>query len=176
MECKNCGTTNNDNAKFCSGCGADLSLQNAGEGLDMNAQQSIAYNAPPQNQNYNQNQNFNQNYNYNQNQGYNQNYTQNQNYNYNQNPGQNPNYGYNPYQNNMQDPGKGLAIAALVLGIVSFFCFPIITGVLGIVFGAAAKSKGCRSGMATAGIVCGAVGLGLWILMLIAGFSFIPFF
>ncbi|MBQ7049900.1 MAG: zinc-ribbon domain-containing protein [Firmicutes bacterium] len=30
MECKNCGTTNQDNAKFCSGCGADLSLQNAG--------------------------------------------------------------------------------------------------------------------------------------------------
>lgn len=148
MECKNCGTTNQDNAKFCSGCGADLSLQNAGEGLDMNAGQSIAYNVPPQNQNYN----------------------------YNQAPGQNMNYGYPPYQNNVQDPGKGLAIAALVLGIVSFFCFPIITGVLGIVFGGVAKSKGCRSGMATAGIVCGAVGLGLWFIMLIAGFSIVPFF
>ncbi len=188
MECKKCGTTNQDNAKFCCGCGADLSLQNAGEGLDMDAQQSVVYNVPPQNQNYEQSQNFNpnfnqnfnqnytQNYNYNQNQGYDPNYTQNQNYNYNQNPGQNPNYGYNPYQNNMQDPGKGLAIAALVLGIVSFFCFPIITGVLGIVFGGVAKSKGCRSGMATAGIVCGAIGLGLWFVMLIAGFSFMPFF
>jgi len=162
MECKNCGTTNQDNAKFCSGCGADLSLQNAGEGLDMNAGQSISYNVPPQNQNYEQNQNFNQHY--------------NQNYNYNQAPGQNMNYGYPPYQNNVQDPGKGLAIAALVLGIVSFFCFPIITGVLGIVFGGVAKSKGCRSGMATAGIVCGAVGLGLWFIMLIAGFSIVPFF
>lgn len=162
MQCKNCGTTNQDNAKFCSGCGADLSLQNAGEGLDMNAGQSIAYNVPPQNQNYEQNQNFNQHY--------------NQNYNYNQAPGQNMNYGYPPYQNNVQDPGKGLAIAALVLGIVSFFCFPIITGVLGIVFGGVAKSKGCRSGMATAGIVCGAVGLGLWFIMLIAGFSIVPFF
>ena len=148
MECKNCGTTNQDNAKFCSGCGADLSLQNAGEGLDMNAGQSIAYNVPPQNQNYN----------------------------YNQAPCQNMNYGYPPYQNNVQDPGKGLAIAALVLGIVSFFCYPIITGVLGIVFGGVAKSKGCRSGMATAGIVCGAVGLGLWFIMLIAGFSIVPFF
>ncbi len=148
MQCKKCGTTNQDNAKFCSGCGADLSLQNAGEGLDMNAGQSISYNVPPQNQNYN----------------------------YNQAPGQNMNYGYPPYQNNVQDPGKGLAIAALVLGIVSFFCFPIITGVLGIVFGGVAKSKGCRSGMATAGIVCGAVGLGLWFIMLIAGFSIVPFF
>jgi len=162
MQCKKCGTTNQDNAKFCSGCGADLSLQNAGEGLDMNAGQSISYNVPPQNQNYEQNQNFNQHY--------------NQNYNYNQAPGQNMNYGYPPYQNNVQDPGKGLAIAALVLGIVSFFCFPIITGVLGIVFGGVAKSKGCRSGMATAGIVCGAVGLGLWFIMLIAGFSIVPFF
>lgn len=148
MQCKKCGTTNQDNAKFCSGCDADLSLQNAGEGLDMNAGQSISYNVPPQNQNYN----------------------------YNQAPGQNMNYGYPPYQNNVQDPGKGLAIAALVLGIVSFFCFPIITGVLGIVFGGVAKSKGCRSGMATAGIVCGAVGLGLWFIMLIAGFSIVPFF
>ena len=65
-------------------------LQNAGEGLDMNAGQSISYNVPPQNQNYN----------------------------YNQAPGQNMNYGYPPYQNNVQDPGKGLAIAALVLSII----------------------------------------------------------
>ena len=70
MQCKNCGTTNQDNAKFCSGCGADLSLQNAGEGLDMNAGQSIAYNVPPQNQNYEQNQNFNQHYNQNYNYQY----------------------------------------------------------------------------------------------------------
>ena len=64
-------------------------------------------------------------------------------------------------------PGKGLAIASMVLGIVSFFCFPVITGILAVVFGAISKSKGCRSGMATAGIVCGIIGVALWLLMLI---------
>lgn len=157
MECKKCGTQNQDNAKFCSGCGADLSLQNAGEGLDMNAQQQVVYTLPQQNQDYNQN------------------YNQNPNYNYNQGQPQNQNYGYNPYQPQAPNPGQGLAIAAMVLGIVSFFCFPIITGTLGIIFGCVAKGKGCRNGMATAGIICGAIGIGLWLIMLILGFSFMPF-
>lgn len=65
-------------------------------------------------------------------------------------------------------PGNGLAIAGLILGIVSFLCFPAITGTLGIIFGAVAKSKGNTSGMATAGIVCGAIGVALWLIMLIA--------
>lgn len=75
---------------------------------------------------------------------------------------------YNAPAGKVAEPGKGLAIASLVLGIVSFLCFPYITGVLGIIFGGVAKSKGCRSGMATAGIACGVVGVGLWLLMLIA--------
>ena len=66
------------------------------------------------------------------------------------------------------NPGIGLAIAGMVLGIISFLCFPMITGVLAIIFGAVAKSKGCTSGMATAGIVCGVIGVALWLLMLIA--------
>lgn len=106
MECKNCGTTNQDNAKFCSGCGADLSLQNAGEGLDANAQQQ-AYTAPQQNQNYTQAPNY-------------------QAPNYNQ--GQPQGYGFNAAP--VADPGNGMAIAAMVLGIVSFFCFPAITVLL----------------------------------------------
>ena len=65
-------------------------------------------------------------------------------------------------------PGKGLAIAGMILGIVSLLCFPYITGVLGVIFGAVAKSKGCKSGMATAGIVCGVIGIALWLVMLIA--------
>ena len=68
-----------------------------------------------------------------------------------------------------------MAIAAMVLGIVSFFCFPAITGALGIIFGCVAKGKGSRSGMALAGIICGAIGIALWLLMLILGFSFLPF-
>ena len=70
------------------------------------------------------------------------------------------------------EKGKGMAIASLVLGIVSFFCFPVITGTLGIIFGAVAKSQGSKRGMATAGIVCGILGLIAWIIMLAAGASF----
>lgn len=73
-------------------------------------------------------------------------------------------------------PGKGLAIASMVCGIVSFFCFGIILGVLAVIFGAVAKNKGYTGGMATAGIVLGVVGLGLYIVMLVAcGMPIIPF-
>ena len=166
MECKNCGTSNQDNAKFCAGCGADLSLQNAGEGLNINVKEQQVYTAPQQDQNYTQNYNQAPNY---QNPQYNQNYNQY----YNQ--GQPQGYGYNTAPIAPPAAGKGMAIAALVLGIVSFFCFPAITGTLGIIFGCVAKGKGCRSGMATAGIICGAIGIALWIIMLILGFSFMPF-
>ena len=69
-------------------------------------------------------------------------------------------------------PGKGLAIAGMICGILTLtlFCFfyiSLFTGILAIVFGAVAKGKGCRSGMATAGIVCGSIGLGLMLIFLI---------
>lgn len=90
--------------------------------------------------------------------------------NYNQpNYNQNQYANYNPaYQNKGQD-GKGFAIAGLVCGIVSLFCFAFICGTLGIVFGCVARSKGYKGGMSIAGIVCGAVGIILWVLMLIGG-------
>lgn len=69
---------------------------------------------------------------------------------------------------NVSEPGKGLAIAGMVCGIVSFFCFGFITGLLGVIFGAVAKSKGCKSGMATAGIVCGVLGVVFWLISLLA--------
>ena len=72
---------------------------------------------------------------------------------------------------NSQD-GKGFAIASLVLGIVSFFCFAYIAGTLGIIFGITAKKKGYKGGMATAGIVCGIIGIVLYLLMLIGGILF----
>lgn len=77
-------------------------------------------------------------------------------------------YQQNGYQQPVSQPGKGLAIAGMILGIISFFCFPAITGALGIIFGAVAKSKGYRGGMATAGIVCGVIGIVLWLIMLFA--------
>ncbi len=123
MVCKNCGTENQPNSKFCAGCGTPLE----------EAQSTQNTYAQPQE----------------------------------------PTYNY-AAPNNMQPasvPGKGFAISGMVLGIVSFFCFPAITGILGIIFGALAKKKGYRGGMATAGIVCGIVGVALWLLMLIGGWG-----
>lgn len=82
---------------------------------------------------------------------------------------QNPVFNNAPVQN-APLPGKGMAIASLVLGIVSFLCFPIVTGVLAIIFGGVAKSKGYTGGMATAGLICGILGLALWVLMLMGIF------
>ena len=76
-------------------------------------------------------------------------------------------------------PGKGFAIAGMVLGIVSlvtFWCYGFIAGILGIVFGGVAKSKGFKGGMATAGIVCGAIAICIWLVMfLIAGSAIAAF-
>ena len=56
-------------------------------------------------------------------------------------------------------PGKGLAVASMVFGIVSFFFVPSVTGTLAIIFGCVAKSKGYRIGLETAGIACGIIGI-----------------
>lgn len=64
---------------------------------------------------------------------------------------------------------KIFSIIGMVAGILALvFCWipgvsfmGLIFGSIGIVFGAIAKSKGGKSGMATAGIVCGAIGCGL---------------
>ena len=81
--------------------------------------------------------------------------------------------GYTQNPEPVKQSGMGLAIAGMICGILSFLCLWYITGPLGIVFGAIAKSKGCRSGMATAGIVCGAIGtvlsLVLMVIVLIVG-------
>lgn len=88
-----------------------------------------------------------------------------------------PEPNYNTYNEAPQVPnqepqdGKGFAIASLVLGILSFFCFAYIAGTLGIIFGIIAKNKGYKGGMATAGIICGAIGIVLYIVLMIAGFS-----
>ncbi|MBE6985562.1 MAG: DUF4190 domain-containing protein [Ruminococcaceae bacterium] len=66
-----------------------------------------------------------------------------------------------------QPPAHGFALTSMILGIGSFFIMPIVTGILAICFGASAKKKGNRESMATAGIVCGSIGLALWILMII---------
>ena len=144
MICEKCGTFNNDDAVFCTTCGADLKNQ-----------APVAPAAPVQQPPYQQNPYQNP---------------------YQQNPYQQNPYQQNPYQSapaaQESTPGKGLAVVAMIMGIASlvFCCLYVVSwipAVLGIIFGAIAKSKGCTSGMATAGIVLGAIGLGLVLLMVI---------
>lgn len=67
-----------------------------------------------------------------------------------------------------------MAVAALVLGIVSIvFSFiglgivGLIPGIVGVVLGIIAKKK-APSGMATAGLVCSIIGVAITLLMLLA--------
>jgi hypothetical protein len=150
MLCKFCGTNNPDGATFCANCGS---------GLEASTTQ-YSYNEPTYSQqNYNQGQ-----------------YSQNQYSNpYNQ-PDAYQNMYQNPYANysvNPSNPGLGFAIAGMVCGIISLFCFAYILGTLGIIFGAVSKNKGCENGMATAGIVCGIIGIVLWVLFQIFSIGFL---
>ncbi len=69
-----------------------------------------------------------------------------------------------------QMPGRGMAIASLVLGILSLVCCGLLPGILAVIFGCVAQYKGNTSHMATAGIVCGIIGslLALIVLSVIA--------
>lgn len=89
-----------------------------------------------------------------------------------------PNYNqyanYNPAPQSQE--GKNYAIAGLVCGIISFFCFAFILGTLGIVFGCLARKKGYKGGMSIAAIICGAAGIILWIITMPAAFASLGLF
>lgn len=128
-------------------------------------------------ENFNNQQNNQQNNQYNQqNDQYNQQYNQPQ---YNQQQYNQPQYNqpnnYNNYNNyapnqyqQPQDNSRGLAIASLVLGIVSFFCCGSVCSIVGIVLGVLSrKKKPTDNGMATAGIVLSIIALAIWAIYLI---------
>ena len=70
-------------------------------------------------------------------------------------------------QGNGSQPGKGAAVASLVLGIVSivFWVFGIgavvglVTGIIGLICSSNSKKQGFSGGMQTAGFVCSLIGL-----------------
>jgi hypothetical protein len=82
-----------------------------------------------------------------------------------------PNYGYPTTPTAPQNrTGNGLGTASMVCGIISivmFWPFGFILGLLGIIFGAVARSKGLRNGQTIAGIVTGSFGLALFLLILL---------
>lgn len=117
-----------------------------------------------------------------------------QNYNYNQQninqqgyvPPQQGGYGYQQYTPYPQQPSQGMAIASLVIGIVSivfaavtaFLPFFAIVPIIGIILGALHKGKHLPvgKGVSTAGIITSIVGLILpvviFILCIVLIFSF----
>lgn len=68
---------------------------------------------------------------------------------------------------------KGMAIASMVLGIVSIVALclngfvSIVAAIVAIVLGIIHNKKNRKNGMATAGIVCGIVALVLFVLLVI---------
>lgn len=83
-------------------------------------------------------------------------------------------YGQPPYGQKPND-GKGMSIAALVLGICGLVIpwAGFVASILGIVFGIIGRSKsvacyGRASGMATAGLVTGIVGTAFGLIWIIA--------
>ena len=75
-------------------------------------------------------------------------------------------------------PGKGLGVAAMVLGIISLVLFcvwylaipcAIVGAALGGVAQSKAKAAGVKNGMAVAGITCSCIALGVAILFLLLG-------
>lgn len=89
------------------------------------------------------------------------------------NPNSNGNYYQNPYNNTKPNPNnQGMAIASMVCGILSIctcWCYGIVGLILAILalvfYGIHKKSNpGVKSGVATAGLVCGIVGLVLSIV------------
>lgn len=81
----------------------------------------------------------------------------------NQQNNSNGNFYQQYYQMPVQPIGKGLSIAALVLGIISIAMVSLVAGVVGIVLGARARAQTSRAygratSMATAGFVCSIIG------------------
>ena len=79
--------------------------------------------------------------------------------------------------NNTTQPTKssGLAIASMVLGIVSLvlFCIPYVcfpAGIVGIILGGVSlgTKKGGR-GMAIAGLVCSLIAMAVYIILVLSG-------
>lgn len=77
-----------------------------------------------------------------------------------------------PYKNTPPEEPSGMAIASLVLGIISVVIscagYNIITAILAIIFGAIHLGKRrSRRGMAIAGIVLGIISIALFVIVIV---------
>src|ERR1035437_5368258 len=73
-------------------------------------------------------------------------------------------------------PGKGMAITSMILGIVSvalclYWFIALPAGIVAVVLGVIARKRGVGAGLALAGIITGAIGAVLGLIMMILAFS-----
>ena len=72
-------------------------------------------------------------------------------------------------------PSNGMGVAALIMGILQFFCLSIVGAILAIIFGKigmdkAARGEATNGGVAKAGFILGIIGV---ILSVIGGIVFL---
>src|SRR5690348_5666246 len=91
-------------------------------------------------------------------------------------PGQYPQQAYFPQNQqpvfvapSVSEPGAGMAVASLVLGILSIVTFwgwflTLPLSIIGIIMGALGRRSISRRGIATAGLVCSIIGLVVFLL------------
>jgi hypothetical protein len=75
-----------------------------------------------------------------------------------------------------QPQGNGMAVAALVVGLIGLVLFGVVMGILAIIFGAlgigkANKIGGKGKGMAIAGLILGVVDILVFIVLMAVAFS-----
>jgi hypothetical protein len=73
-------------------------------------------------------------------------------------------------------PGKGMAIASLILGIVSvalclYWFIALPAGIVAVVLGVLSRKRGVGAGLALAGIITGAIGAVFALIIAILAFS-----
>ena len=57
-----------------------------------------------------------------------------------------------------EQPARSMAVASMIIGIISYVSINPLGAILAIIFAATAKKHGNTTGYATAGLVCGIVG------------------
>ena len=150
--CSRCGAQNKDHAAICHCCGRKLPPPGSGAFYPRGYQPPTDPRPDPQPHYHHQN-------------------------NYYQVP-------QRPYQSSGLSFGaaKGFAIASMSCGILSLInfvflgLFALVLGICGVIFGAVVKnagySTGYVSGMSTAGLICGIVGIALYLILVISFGSF----
>lgn len=95
------------------------------------------------------------------------------------------NQAYQPYQPQGQpcyaapkQPSKGMGIAAMILGIASIALFwtvymAMICAIIGLILGIIGRRNNRTDGMALAGIITSAIGLAIFVLILVLAISLI---